>query len=104
MWPLASRKARVDCRREEVLSDLYQRLGRSAVSKVCHLLGNEAEAQDVVQDVFLGLWGRGLVFEDERAVFAYVYKSCTHAAIDRIRASRRRAQVNDETILANLAI
>ena len=55
------------------------------MSKTLYLVKNQAAAEEIVQEVFLKLWKKKIVFEELRSAYAWVYKSCTNAAIDFIR-------------------
>lgn len=86
-----------------VFSDIYRQLGPSLVAKVHYLVGSPELASELVHDVFLGLWGKGLTFSDQRAMFAWLYKSCHNRAIDHLRSGDhkyidRNSQADEEAL------
>ena len=63
---------------------LYSKLGRPALGKTKSLVGLAA-AEEIVQDVFVKLWHKKMVFPNLRSCYAWVYRCCTNAAIDYLR-------------------
>ncbi|MYZ49722.1 sigma-70 family RNA polymerase sigma factor [Propylenella binzhouense] len=63
------------------------------------LLGNEAEADDLVQDAFLGLWQAAGRWRPEARISTWLHRVVYNGAVDRIR--RRRAFV-DVALVADL--
>jgi RNA polymerase sigma-70 factor (ECF subfamily) len=63
------------------------------------MLGDDAEAQDLVQDIFLQVWRTADSYEASRgSVFSWTATLIRNRAIDRIRSRQRRRE-----ILANAA-
>jgi RNA polymerase sigma-70 factor (ECF subfamily) len=54
------------------------------------MLGNTADADDVVHDVFLALFEGYERFRGQSAVSTYVYGAITHACLNRLRNQRKR--------------
>lgn len=61
---------------------------------ICHrILGDEAEAEDAVQDVYVSVWHRASSFNPERASpITWLATIARNRAIDRLRSSRRVRQ------------
>lgn len=59
------------------------------------MLGDFAEADDVAQETFVRLWQAGLAGEDARRVLAWIYRTGTRLAVDRLR-QRSRIGAKDE--------
>jgi RNA polymerase sigma-70 factor (ECF subfamily) len=58
------------------------------------ILANEAEAQDLLQEVFLSIWNKAATFRVERgSAFAWAVAQLRNRAIDRIRSRRRRGEL-----------
>lgn len=71
----------------------YRRFVPPIRAKCQRLLGRSGEAEEVVQETFLRLWQSGMALPPEaeaRAVMAWLYRTCTHLAIDHLRSHRRR--------------
>jgi RNA polymerase sigma-70 factor, ECF subfamily len=56
--------------------------------KCRRMLGDAHEAQDVAQETFIRLWSSGPALETPAAVAAWVYRTSTRIAIDRMRSRR----------------
>jgi RNA polymerase sigma-70 factor (ECF subfamily) len=73
---------------------LYDRLGAPLFSLAYKMLGNEAEAQDVLQEVFLTVWNKASTFSPARGTaFSWMVTQLRNRAIDRIRSRRRRGEL-----------
>jgi RNA polymerase sigma-70 factor (ECF subfamily) len=73
---------------------LYDRLGAPLFSLALKMLGNEAEAQDVLQEVFLTVWNKASTFNPARgSAFSWMVTQLRNRAIDRIRSRRRRGEL-----------
>jgi RNA polymerase sigma-70 factor (ECF subfamily) len=58
------------------------------------MLASEAEAQDLLQEVFLSLWQKAPLFRAERgSAFSWMVSQVRHRAIDRIRSRKRRGEL-----------
>ena len=70
-------------------ASLYQRTSAKLYGIAVRLLGSEAEAQEVVQDVYLNLWRKAGRFERGRASpIAWLSVMTRNRAIDRLRGRR----------------
>jgi RNA polymerase sigma-70 factor (ECF subfamily) len=73
------------------LTDAYRRYFPALVRKCSRMLRDEHEAQDVAQESFLRLCQADLALSDVRAVTAWLYRTSTRLALDRLRARAVRA-------------
>ena len=60
------------------------------------MLGDFAEADDVAQETFVRLWRTNLPTDDQRRLLAWIYRTGTRLAIDRLRERSRRAGAGEE--------
>jgi len=75
---------------------LYDRFSTPLYSLALKMLSNEAEAQDLLQEVFLSLWQKAPLFRAERgSAFTWMVSQVRNRAIDRIRSRRRRGEILD---------
>jgi RNA polymerase sigma-70 factor (ECF subfamily) len=88
-------------RREEALSELYDRYGRLVYSLCWNILGDQALAEEVTQDVFLRIWERADTYQASLGkVSTWLTSVARHRAIDVFRSRRKRPEGN----LAGFAI
>jgi RNA polymerase sigma-70 factor (ECF subfamily) len=70
--------------------DFYDRYSAAALGLLSRLLGQRAEAEDVLQEVFLQVWRGARLFNHERASpKAWLFLIVRSRAIDRLRRRRR---------------
>jgi RNA polymerase sigma-70 factor (ECF subfamily) len=62
------------------------------------MLGDFAEADDVAQETFVRLWRANLAADDRRTVLAWIYRTGTRLAIDRLRERSRMATADEEAV------
>jgi RNA polymerase sigma-70 factor, ECF subfamily len=87
---LIGRLARGDL---EAFDLIYARYARPVFSLAARVLGDDAEAEEVTQDVFERAWRHAPSFDQTRGRFATWLLSMTHhVAIDAIRRRQRRPQ------------
>jgi RNA polymerase sigma-70 factor (ECF subfamily) len=79
---------------QRAFSQLYDRLSGPLYSLALRMLGDAAEAQDALQDVFLQLWRRAASYDvDQSSVFSWAMLMTRSRVIDRLRARGRRLRV-----------
>lgn len=88
---MLTRVARGD---QTAFAQLYDRLSAPLYSLAVRMLGDAAEAQDALQDVFLQIWRRAATYDPERSsVFSWATLMTRSRVIDRMRARGRRLRV-----------
>jgi RNA polymerase sigma-70 factor (ECF subfamily) len=84
------------------IEDLYQKYGPMVMRRCRQLLGNEQEALDATQDVFIQV-----LKHESRLKLDYpsslLYRIATNLCLNRIRDRRRRAETSDDDALNRIA-
>ena len=74
--------------------ELYDRFATPLYSLALKMLGCEAEAQDLLQEVFLSVWHKAPSYRVEKgSAFSWVVAQLRNRGIDRIRSKRRRGEL-----------
>jgi len=75
----------------ERIAEIYARHAASVYRRALALLGDDAEANEVVQDVFVSLLERPEQFAARSQLSTFLYSVTTHACLNRLRNQRKRA-------------
>ena len=65
--------------------DLYERYAECVYRTALRVTGNPADAEDVLQNVFLRIFDNRLVLDPERSPEGYLRRAATNASIDLLR-------------------
>ena len=80
---------------QQALAILYRRHGNLIYSFLLRMLGNPAEAQEVLQDTFVRLWRRAKEFDAGRSsATAWLVMFARGLAMDKLRARSRREEAH----------
>jgi RNA polymerase sigma-70 factor (ECF subfamily) len=78
------------------LATLYARTSAKLFGICMHLLGSEAESEDVLQEVYITVWQKAARFDDGRASpITWLAVLARNKAIDRLRLRRVRTEAID---------
>jgi len=98
---LIKRMARGD---RDALAELYDRLSRPLYSTARHVLNDDAEAQDVVHDVFIALWENASNFDSSAEPPSPGVTLTRNRSIDRLRTRANRARLLGGSIPDDLGL
>ena len=85
---------RMAVRDRDALAELYDRFSRPLFATALRVVGDRAEAEDIVHDAFLMLWEKAADFDAARgSAFAWAVTLVRNRAIDRVRSRRRRGEL-----------
>jgi RNA polymerase sigma-70 factor (ECF subfamily) len=79
------------------LSVLYNRTSAKLYGICARLLGNQSEAEDVLQEVYMTVWGRAGSFDEQKASpVTWLAVIARNKAIDRLRSRRAGTETLDQ--------
>lgn len=78
---------------------LFRRYGARVLRQAMSLLGNEMEAEEVTQEVFLTLYEKANTFRGDAAFSTWLYRLTANAALSRLRRRTRRPEVSMDDYL-----
>ena len=82
---------------EHALGELYDRYGGMAFSLACAIVGEHADAEEVVADAFAQVWRSASGFDSGRGtVAAWLATIVRTRALDLVRSRKRRARVLED--------
>ena len=81
------------------LEALMSRHSRRVYRLAYGIARNHADAEEIVQDVFLTLVKKGASFEGHAALTSWMYRITTNAALNKRRGKRRELEVSLEDLL-----
>ena len=89
--------ARIRAGDESALTELYDRYIALVFPVAVRILGNQAEAEDVMQDVWLQVWKNAASYQESRGSFAAWLLTITRSrALDAIRSRAARSKREDQ--------
>ena len=83
----------------ETFDALFRQYFQKVFRQATHLLRNAAEAEEVVQEVFLAVYEKAHTFRGEAAFTTWLYRLTTNAAFSRLRRRKRSHEVAIEDYL-----
>lgn len=78
---------------------LFRRHVKMVYRQALKLVGNEAEAEEVVQEVFLTLYEKAKTFRGDAAFSTWLYRLTLNAALSKLRRRKRSKEVAFEDYL-----
>ena len=82
----------------DALESSYRRHAGMVFRRARVLLGNDADAHEVVQDVFLSLFERPEQFAGRSSLVTFLYGATTHACLNRIKQRNNRARLVEQRV------
>ena len=85
---------RIAAQDRDALSEFYDQTARPLFSIACRMLGNVADAEEVIQDVFVQIWTKAGKFDAKKGQpFHWVLALTRNRCIDGLRARQRRSRI-----------
>jgi len=84
----------------QAFATLYSNFGRPCFNLALRILGNRAQAEDLVQEVFLKMFGAIRSYRGDAPFGGWLKRMAVNATIDQLRSQRHEADVDAEAIFA----
>src|SRR5919106_1597156 len=78
----------------EAFTALFRRYSVKVSRQAMHLLSNESEAEEVLQEVFLTVYEKASTFRGDAAFSTWLYRLTANAALSRLRYRKRLSEVS----------
>jgi RNA polymerase sigma-70 factor (ECF subfamily) len=89
--------ARITKRERAAFEELYTRYSNILYATAMKFLKEDADAQDVVQDVFIQIWDKAKLYDPAKGKpLTWALTMTRNRSIDRIRAIQRRTRLRDD--------
>jgi len=89
--------ARIAKRERRAFEELYTRYANILYATAMKFLKEDADAQDVVQDVFIQIWDKAHLYDPAKGKpLTWALTLTRNRSIDRIRAIQRRTRLRDD--------
>jgi RNA polymerase sigma-70 factor (ECF subfamily) len=89
--------ARITKRERAAFEQLYTRYSNILYATAMKFLKEDADAQDVVQDVFIQIWDKAKLYDPAKGKpLTWALTMTRNRSIDRIRAIQRRTRLRDD--------
>ena len=89
--------ARIAKRERRAFEELYARYANILYATAMKFLKQDADAQDVVQDVFIQIWDKANLYDPAKGKpLTWALTLTRNRSIDRIRAIQRRSRLRDD--------
>lgn len=75
------------------LAAMYASHGHMVLRRALRILGDEQEAQDVLQEIFISLLQKPEAFEGRSQMTTFLYSATTHRCLNRLRDKKTRARL-----------
>ncbi len=86
----------------QALSEFYDSTATPLFSIALRILHDPAEAEEVIQDVFVQVWEKAPLFDARLgSAFGWALSITRHKAIDRLRSKQRQARLIDELLASS---
>lgn len=81
----------------QAVSELYDEIAAPLFSVAVRILGDAADAEEIIQDVFVQIWEKAGTFDAALgSAFHWILSITRHRCIDRLRSRARRSRLVEE--------
>ncbi|HUS63413.1 MAG TPA: sigma-70 family RNA polymerase sigma factor [Kofleriaceae bacterium] len=82
--------------RDASIEAMYRVHGRAVLRRARQILGDEQEANEVLQEIFVGLLDRPDQFKGQSSITTFLYSVTTNMCLNRLRNARNRTRLLEE--------
>ena len=102
--PIAALLARIAAQERAAFADIYSAASSKLMGVLLRILGNRAEAEDALQEVYTKLWVKaGRYDPDKGGGMTWLIALARNHAIDRLRSRKVESSNDDGEVVAQLA-
>ncbi|MBZ0167891.1 ECF RNA polymerase sigma factor SigW [Candidatus Methylomirabilis lanthanidiphila] len=83
----------------EAFEAIFRRYVNKVYRQVFRLIGNDAEAEEIVQEVFLAVYQKGTSFRGDSAFSTWLYSLAMNACLTRLRRRKRSREISLDAFL-----
>ncbi len=83
----------------EAFEAIFRRYVNKVYRQVLRLVGNDAEAEEIVQEVFLTVYQKGKSFRGDSAFSTWLYSLAMNACLTRLRKRKRSKEISLDALL-----
>jgi RNA polymerase sigma-70 factor (ECF subfamily) len=80
------------------IETLYRKYGHSVLRRARQMLASDADARDILQEVFASLVEKPAQFQARSSPSTFLYSMTTHACLARLRDAKNRLRLLDEHV------
>jgi len=88
-------------RDDHVFEDLYKSYAPSVFRRARQLLGQDADAYEIVQELFLSIFEHPEQYQGRSVMMTFLYSATTHACLNRIRNGKNRERLRHDHFLSD---
>lgn len=86
------------------IESIFLRWGPMVLRRARAILGNDADAEEAMQDVFLKLYDSLDIFDGRSKVSTWLYRVATNLCLNRLRDEKRRRELRAIHLQENIAV
>lgn len=83
---------RIQQQDKQALQQLYQLAGEKMLTAILCILANKADAEDVLQEVFIKVWQKSGQYTGQGQAWGWLCVTARHSALDRLRSMKVQSQ------------
>lgn len=78
----------------DAFNTLIDRIYQKLLHFVTHIVRSDADAEDVVQSVFMNIWRRSETWNPKNSIDSYLFRSAMNAALNHLRSKKPHQELD----------